>query len=167
MRLSRATLRNIHENLFWAFIYNVIGIPLAAGAWIGLLGWEMNPMFGAAAMSLSSVCVVTNALRLNLVSLKKKTRKKKDPEVRTVLSEEFVKKEKEEMSENKVTLHIKGMMCPHCEMTVRNALEAIDGVQSADVSHTEGRAGGTLSSKVPTETLKKAVEGKGYQVTEA
>ena len=167
VRLSRATLRNIHENLFWAFIYNVIGIPLAAGAWIGLLGWEMNPMFGAAAMSLSSVCVVTNALRLNLVSLKKKTRKKKDPEVRTVLSEEFVKKEKEEMSENKVTLHIKGMMCPHCEMTVRNALEAIDGVQSADVSHTEGRAVVTLSAKVPTETLKKAVEGKGYQVTEA
>ena len=111
--------------------------------------------------------MVTNSLRLNLVALKKKTRKNKDPEVRTVLSEEFVKKEKEEMSENKVTLHLKGRMGPPCEMTVRNALEAIDGVQSADVSHTEGRAVVTLSAKVPTETLKKAVEGKGYQVTEA
>lgn len=161
IRLSRKTLRNIHENLFWAFIYNIIGIPLAAGVFIPIFGWRLNPMFGAAAMSLSSVCVVTNALRLNFVKIfsskhDKKIRRKKALKNKNDIN----KKEKSAMTK---TLNIEGMMCPHCEATVKKALEELDGVMSAEVSHTEGKAEVTLSKDVPIEALQKAVEDKGYK----
>ncbi len=148
IRLSRGTLRNIHENLFWAFIYNVIGIPLAAGVWIPLFHWQLNPMFGAAAMSLSSFCVVTNALRLNLLKIRHKDSKNKKTE------------------ENKMekTMKIKGMMCSHCEARVKGCLEALTGVQSAAVSHKKGTAVVTLSEAVSDETLAKAVAEQGYEV---
>jgi len=151
--LSRATLRNIHQNLFWAFIYNIIGIPLAAGAFIALFGWELNPMFGAAAMSLSSFCVVSNALRLNLVRIHGKQQK--------IRAEEPIKEEIKPMEK---TLKIEGMMCPHCEAHVKKALEAIEGVASAVPSHKEGKAVVTLSADVADEVLKKAVEDAGYTV---
>ena len=138
VRLSRATLTNIHENLFWAFFYNVIGIPLAAGLWYPLLGWKLNPMFGAAAMSLSSFCVVTNALRLNLC--------------------------REEKSMTK-TMNIEGMMCGHCEARVKKALEALDAVSEAAVSHESGTAVVTLSSDISDEKLKETVEAEDYKVT--
>ena len=154
IRLSRATLRNIHENLFWAFFYNVIGIPLAAGVWIPIFGWTLNPMFGAAAMSLSSFCVVSNALRLNLFKLHDAGKDKKIKK----------KQHKEEPSMEK-TMKIEGMMCGHCEATVKKALEAVDGVASAEVSHTSGTAVVTLSKPVENDTLKKAVEDKDYKVT--
>lgn len=154
IRLSRAALRNIHENLFWAFIYNVIGIPLAAGIWIPLFGLKLNPMFGAAAMSLSSFCVVTNALRLNLIKVHDPHR---DRKIKTKTS-----KEKNTM---KKTIKIEGMMCGHCEATVKKALEAIPSVESADVSHEKGTAVVMLSADTPYETLKKAVEDKDYTVT--
>ncbi len=154
IRLSRATLRNIHENLFWAFFYNVIGIPLAAGVWIPIFGWTLNPMFGAAAMSLSSFCVVSNALRLNLFKLHDAGKDKKIKK----------KHHKEEPSMEK-TMKIEGMMCGHCEATVKKALEAVDGVASAEVSHTSGTAVVTLSKPVENDTLKKAVEDKDYKVT--
>ena len=150
IRLSRATLRNIRENLFWAFIYNVIGIPLAAGAFIPLFGWELNPMFGAAAMSLSSFCVVSNALRLNLVNPESDRHDRK-----------IKQKEKKTMTK---TMEIKGMMCPHCEARVKKALEAVDGVQEAEVSHTAGKAVVTLDKAVDSAVLKKAVEDQDYQV---
>ena len=140
IRLSRATLKNIHENLFWAFIYNVIGIPLAAGVWIPLFGWELNPMFGAAAMSLSSFCVVTNALRLNLFN------------------------KKQEVNKMEKKMIIKGMMCGHCEATVKKTLESLDGVTQAIVSHEQGTAVVTLSKDVADDILKKAVEEKDYVV---
>ena len=168
IRLSRATLRNIRENLFWAFFYNIIGIPLAAGCLIGLLGWQMNPMFGAAAMSLSSFCVVSNALRLNLFQLysPKRDRQTAKPiaadTLRTLLEE--ISTEKEESSMTK-TLTIEGMMCGHCEAHVRKALEAINGVVSAEVSHTNGTAIITLSQEIAEDTLKSAVENEGYTVT--
>ncbi len=241
IRLSRATLTNIHENLFWAFFYNVIGIPLAAGCYIHLFGWTLNPMFGAAAMSLSSFCVVTNALRLNLVNIRstKHDRKRKSSvkpiEVKAEETEsvpdvlikvdgmmcghcearvkmalealDFVKeakpsfekgtvevtlsananesemkkaiedndykvlsfsyKNKSNTEENKMTktMKIEGMMCPHCEATVKKTLEAIEGVEVAEVSHEKGTAVVTLSSEVSNENLKSAVEGKGYDVT--
>ncbi len=158
IRLSRATLRNIHENLFWAFIYNVIGIPLAAGVWIQAFGWQMNPMFGAAAMSLSSFCVVTNALRLNLCRLYDGRR---DRKIRT---KDTAKKEKEKKTMKK-TMKIEGMMCNHCEATVKKALEAIEQVAQAEVSHEAGTAVVTLSAPVADEVLKKAVEDKEYTVT--
>lgn len=154
IRLSRATLRNIHENLFWAFFYNVIGIPLAAGVWIPLLGWQLNPMFGAAAMSLSSFCVVSNALRLNFFKLRSAKRDKKIKPL---------KGNKEEKSMEK-TLKIDGMMCPHCEATVKKTLEAIDGVESVTASHTEKQAVITLSKEVSDDILKKAIEDQGYTV---
>lgn len=154
IRLSRKTLRNIHQNLFWAFIYNIIGIPLAAGVWIPVFGWTLNPMFGAFAMSLSSFCVVTNALRLNLVNIHKDKKYKKS---------KSTKKEKEKKTMTK-TLNIKGMMCPHCEGTVKKALEEIDGVISADVSHKTGTAIVTLEFDVSENILKKAVTDKGYEV---
>ena len=155
IRLSRATIRNIHQNLFWAFIYNLIGIPLAAGAYIHAFGWELNPMFGAAAMSLSSFCVVTNALRLNLVNIHDASKDKMIKKPATPA--------KEEKSMEK-TMKIEGMMCPHCEATVKKALEAIDGVESAAVSHEQDQAVVTLSAAVADEVLKKAVEDKDYKV---
>ena len=156
IRLSRATLRNIHENLFWAFFYNVIGIPLAAGVWIPLFGWTLNPMFGAAAMSLSSFCVVSNALRLNLFKLHDAGKDKKINRH---------SKHKEETTMVK-TMKIEGMMCGHCEAAVKKALEAIDGVVSAEVSHTDGTAVVTLSKSVENAALRKAVEDKDYTVTD-
>lgn len=154
IRLSRGTLRNIHENLFWAFIYNVIGIPLAAGVWIPIFGWTLSPMFGAAAMSLSSFCVVTNALRLNFLNIKSSKRDRK-------IKNKTNKKEKNTMT---TTLKINGMMCPHCEATVKTALESIDGVTSAEVSHESGTAVVTLSKEVSEDVLKEAVVDKGYTV---
>ena len=166
IRLSRATLRNIHENLFWAFFYNVIGIPLAAGAWIHLLGWEMNPMFGAAAMSLSSFCVVTNALRLNLFRIRstKHDHKRKNHAKQTVVpAAENHKNHKEENPMEK-TMKIEGMMCGHCEARVKKCLEALPGVEKAKVSHVSGTAVLTLSAPVEDALLKKTVEDQGYQV---
>ena len=154
IRLSRATLRNIHENLFWAFFYNVIGIPLAAGVWIPIFGWMLNPMFGAAAMSLSSFCVVSNALRLNLFKLHDAGKDKK-----------IKKKHHKEETTMEKTMKIEGMMCGHCEAAVKKALEAVDGVASAEVSHTSGTAVVTLSKPVDSAVLKKAVEDKDYKVT--
>ena len=155
IRLSRATLKNIHENLFWAFFYNTIGIPLAAGVFIPLFGLKLNPMFGAAAMSLSSFCVVTNALRLNLFKLHdagkdKKIRKRRHKEVKPM----------------EKTMKIEGMMCPHCEGRVKKTLEALDGVTGAEVSHTSGTAVVTMSTPVADDVLKKAVEDQGYPVLE-
>ena len=157
IRLSRATLHNIHENLFWAFIYNIIGIPLAAGVYISLLGWQLNPMFAAAAMSLSSFSVVTNALRLNFVKIydPKHDHKIKN---KVQLEKETTKMEK--------TLKIEGMMCGHCEMHVKKALEAISGVTKAEVSHTDGKAVVTLDKSVDDAILIKAVDDEGYKVTD-
>ena len=157
IRLSRATLRNIHENLFWAFFYNTIGIPLAAGVFIPL-GLTLNPMFGAAAMSLSSFCVVSNALRLNLFKLRDASRDKK---IKPIELNTF----KEETTMEK-TMKITGMMCGHCEATVKKTLETIPGVSAAAVSHENGTAVVTLSAPVEDAALKKAVEDKGYTVTE-
>ena len=166
IRLSRATLRNIHENLFWAFFYNVIGIPLAAGAWIHLLGWEMNPMFGAAAMSLSSFCVVTNALRLNLFRIcsTKHDHKRKNHAKQTVAKTAEDHKENKEETSMEKTMKIEGMMCGHCEARVKKCLEALPGVEKAEVSHVSGTAVLTLSAPVDDALLKKTVEDQGYQV---
>ena len=166
IRLSRATLRNIHENLFWAFFYNVIGIPLAAGAWIHLLGWEMNPMFGAAAMSLSSFCVVTNALRLNLFHIRstKHDHKRKNHAKQTVAKTAEDHKENKEETSMEKTMKIEGMMCGHCEARVKKCLEALPGVEKAEVSHVSGTAVLTLSAPVDDALLKKTVEDQGYQV---
>lgn len=208
IRLSRRTLRNIRENLFWAFFYNVIGIPLAAGVFIKLFGWRLNPMFGAAAMSLSSFCVVTNALRLNLVKLhttekiqteeeQKATQEQQTAEELQMSQEQKMTQEKQTAEENKTleekpetkelretknsirsskenrkmenntkTLKIEGMMCGHCEATVKKALEALEGVTEAQVSHEQGTAVVTLTGEVDNEVLKKAVEDKDYTVTE-
>lgn len=155
IKLGRATLRNIHENLFWAFIYNAIGIPIAAGVFIPIFGWRLNPMFAAAAMSLSSFCVVTNALRLNFVKIRKNNIKTETVET---IEKENVKMEK--------IIKIEGMMCPHCEATVKKTLEQLDGVTQAVASHEKGTAVVTLENDVPFETLKKAVEDKGYTVIE-
>ena len=155
IRLSRKTLKNIHENLFWAFIYNIIGIPLAAGAWIALLSWELNPMFGAAAMSLSSFCVVTNALRLNLVNIHDGRKDKKH---------KIKLEKKEEETDMTKTMKIEGMMCGHCEARVKKTLEAFEQVEEAVVSHTEGTAVLTLSAEVSNDELKKAIEDQDYTV---
>ena len=159
IRLSRATLRNIHENLFWAFFYNVVGIPLAAGLWYPLFGWKLNPMFGAAAMSLSSFCVVTNALRLNWFNMhdagKDKKRKHKKYESKM-----------QEVSKMKKTMKIEGMMCGHCEARVKKALEALSEVETAEVSHETGTAVVTLKAETADEVLKKAVEDQDYKVLE-
>ena len=177
IRLSRATLRNIHENLFWAFFYNIIGIPLAAGVWIPLSGWQLNPMFGAAAMSLSSFCVVTNALRLNLFRMYDvgKDRRIKNAvtgqtaaaaakEPDDALEKKSETNQKKENETMKKTMKINGMMCGHCEARVKKALEAVEGVQEAVVSHEAGNAVVTLSSDVADEVLKKAVEDQDYEV---
>ncbi len=183
IRLSRRTLRNIHENLFWAFIYNIIGIPLAAGVWIPLFGWQLNPMFGAAAMSLSSFCVVTNALRLNLVKIHnsgrdRNRRKHIDAaagDKNAILNENEATNEngitennKKESEENKMTktMKIEGMMCGHCEARVKKALEALNQVEQAEVSHEKGSAVVTLKETVTDEVLKKAVEDQDYKVTD-
>ena len=171
IRLSRATLRNIHENLFWAFIYNVIGIPLAAGIWIPLFGWKLNPMFGAAAMSLSSFCVVTNALRLNFFDMynAKKDKKVKNEvildalEEETILEQPEIKEEKENELMEK-TIEIKGMMCGHCEATVKKALEKLPGVEEAIVSHEAGTAVVKMSEEVADDVLRSTVEDKDYEV---
>ncbi|MCI8672503.1 MAG: heavy metal translocating P-type ATPase [Lachnospiraceae bacterium] len=154
IRLSRATLRNIHENLFWAFFYNIIGIPLAAGVWIPLFGCQLNPMFGAAAMSLSSFCVVTNALRLNLVSIHdgSKDKKRKTNQNQT------------EVTEMTKTMNIEGMMCGHCEARVKKCLEALEQVTEAVVSHEAGTAVVTLVEDVSDDVLKNAVEAQDYKV---
>ncbi len=156
IRLSRRTLRNIHENLFWAFFYNVIGIPLAAGVWIPLFGWQLNPMFGAAAMSLSSFCVVTNALRLNLVDIYSTKRDRKRPG-----DKGMVKEGEEKMTK---TMKIEGMMCGHCEARVKKCLEALEQVTEAAVSHEAGTAVLTLNAEVSDEILKKTVEDQDYKV---
>ncbi len=162
VRLSRATLTNIHENLFWAFFYNVIGIPLAAGLWYPLLGWKLNPMFGAAAMSLSSFCVVTNALRLNLCRVyDPKHDRKATPDRKNKTNKPS---ESEEKSMTK-TMNIEGMMCGHCEARVKKALEALDAVSEAAVSHESGTAVVTLSSDISDEKLKETVEAEDYKVT--
>ena len=165
IRLSRAALRNIHENLFWAFIYNVIGIPLAAGVWIPLFGWKLNPMFGAAAMSLSSFCVVTNALRLNLFKLHNAGRdhKRKDAIAVDIISDNSNNKKEEDNKMTK-TIYIEGMMCGHCEAHVKKALEAIDGVAEAQASHEKGTAVVTLTADVADDVLTKAVEEQDYKV---
>lgn len=173
IRLSRATLRNIHENLFWAFFYNVIGIPLAAGVYIHLLGWQLNPMFGAAAMSLSSFCVVTNALRLNWCKVydSKRDRKIKSKYAMSVSVPRGVQQDtdeanhKEDMTMEK-TMKIEGMMCGHCEAAVKKALEALDGVSEAIVSHEKGTAIVKLNADVADDVLKETVEAKDYKVTE-
>lgn len=163
LRLSRGTLKNIHENLFWAFIYNVIGIPLAAGIWIPVFGWQLNPMFGAAAMSLSSFCVVTNALRLNFLKIHDAGRdKKKRKQTKKGQKNDF-KKESEENNMKK-TMKIEGMMCGHCEATVKKALETLEQVSAAEVSHKDGTAVVTLQADISDEELKKAVEEKDYTV---
>lgn len=155
IRLSRKSLTNIKENLFWAFIYNIIGIPLAAGVWIPITGWTLNPMFGAAAMSLSSFCVVMNALRLNFVNITSPKSDKKIKEANIDYTEEFKMKK---------TIKIDGMMCPHCEAAVKKALEAIDGVTSASASHTEKQATVELSKDVDTTVLEQAVVDAGYTI---
>ena len=172
IRLSRAVLRNIHENLFWAFIYNVIGIPIAAGVWYHWFGLKLNPMFGAAAMSLSSFCVVTNALRLNFVKVystkrdKNKNHKKNQnqQDVQIVVDTDVMAEKQEENDMEKV-IEIKGMMCGHCEAHVKKALEALEGVASAEASHEKGTAVVQLSGSVDDAVLKKAVEEEGYEVT--
>ena len=168
IRLSRATLRNIHENLFWAFFYNVIGIPLAAGVWIPLFGWELNPMFGAAAMSLSSFCVVTNALRLNLTKIRQgECRKGKKASAQLAENAAVTERcRKQERKEDRMTrtMKIEGMMCGHCEARVKKCLEALSGVSEAVVSHETGTAVVTLCTEVSDEVLKKAVEEQDYKV---
>ena len=151
IRLSRATLRNIHENLFWAFFYNIIGIPLAAGVWYPIFGWKLNPMFGAAAMSLSSFCVVTNALRLNLFRMYDASKDKKMK----------MKKENKKMTK---TMKIEGMMCGHCEARVKKYLEALPEVEEAVVSHEAGTAELTLNAEISDDILKKTVEDQDYTV---
>jgi len=171
VRLGRKTLKNIHENLFWAFFYNVICIPVAAGAYIKLFGWALNPMLGAAAMSLSSFCVVTNALRLNLFDAG--DRKKSGPDKTTsslqggadaAAPDNNTINESEEKLMQK-TMKIEGMMCPHCEAAVKKALEALEGVDAAEVSHEAGTAVVSMSAEVADAVLKEAVEAKDYKVT--
>ena len=152
IRLSRASLRNIKENLFWAFIYNAVGIPLAAGVFVNIFGWTLDPMFGAAAMSLSSFCVVTNALRLNFVKVHDPAHDRKI---------HHTHKEEKTME---VTMKIEGMMCGHCEAAVKKALEAVPTVESAEVSHEKGTAVVRLTADTPFDVLKKAVEDKDYKV---
>ncbi|MDO4438270.1 MAG: heavy metal translocating P-type ATPase [Eubacteriales bacterium] len=160
IRLSRQVLKNIHENLFWAFFYNALGIPLAMGVFIGITGWELNPMFGAAAMSLSSFCVVTNALRLNLFNIYDKKRDKKQNKKINIALDDI----KEENKMTTKTMEIKGMMCGHCEAHVKKALEAINGVSTAEVSHTEGTAVVSMDTDIDNEILKNAVTEEGYEV---
>lgn len=153
IRMSRATLKNIHENLFWAFFYNCVGIPLAMGVWIPIFGWKLNPMFGAAAMSLSSFCVVSNALRLNFFDMH---RADKDKKIKPI--------EREEIQNMEKTLKVKGMMCPHCEARVKKVVEKIPGVESAVASHTEGTVVITMTEEVDLAVIKEAIEDQDYKV---
>ena len=164
VRLSRLTLRNIHQNLFWAFIYTIIGIPLAAGVWIHLLGWQLNPMFGAAAMSLSSFCVVTNALTLNLFDIRntRHDRKRKRIDIPQIINE--IEEDDKEEPGMKKTIKIEGMMCKHCEASVKGSLESLDGVKGAKVSHEKGTAVVKLADDVADDVLRKAVEDKDFKV---
>ncbi len=162
IRLSRAALRNIHENLFWAFFYNAVGIPLAAGLWYPVFGWKLNPMFGAAAMSLSSFCVVTNALRLNWFDMYNAKKDKKVKNAVSIIPEESDENKEENKMEK--TMKIEGMMCGHCEARVKKALESLEQVESAAVSHEAGTAVVTLKSDVADDVLKKAVEDQDYKV---
>lgn len=168
IRLSRATLRNIHENLFWAFFYNVIGIPLAAGIWIPIFGWELNPMFGAAAMSLSSFCVVSNALRLNFIKVQDPSKDKKKKNAfsmdRNIQIKDNEGKENREDTNMTKTMKINGMMCAHCEARVKKTLEALEQVAEATVSHEQGTAVVTLNADISDEDLKNAVEAQDYEV---
>ena len=175
IRLSRATLKNIHENLFWAFFYNIIGIPLAAGVWYPIFGWKLNPMFGAAAMSLSSFCVVTNALRLNFFSMynaskDKKLRKNKKTQETLRFKEDLQIKPNNENKQRKdektmeKTMEIKGMMCEHCEARVKKSLEKLDAVSEAIVSHEAGTAIVKLNEMIDDDILKKTVEDQDYEV---
>lgn len=164
VRLSRGTIRNIHENLFWAFFYNIIGIPLAAGVYISLLGWQMNPMFGAAAMSLSSFCVVTNALRLNLLNIHDPKHDKRASDRRAKDRRTHSKNGNDTSGEETVTLKIEGMMCSHCEASVKNALEGVDGVISAVADHEKGEAVAVIKSGTKLSKMKKAVKNEGYKV---
>lgn len=163
IRLSRAALRNIHENLFWAFFYNSVGIPLAAGVFVSLLGWKLNPMFGAAAMSLSSFCVVVNALRLNLFKIGDSS---KDRKIKNAAASRIITEVTDEREENIMikTMKIEGMMCGHCEARVKKTLEAIEGVAEAKVNFQSGTAEVTLKNEVSDETLKTAVEEQDYKV---
>ena len=163
IRMSRQTLKNIHENLFWAFFYNVIGIPLAAGLFYPLFGWKLNPMFGAAAMSLSSFCVVSNALRLNLFSMYDAHKDKKEHKIINLPVFDNQVEEKENVNMEK-TMEIKGMMCMHCSGRVKNALETLDGVTEAIVSHEEGNAIVKMSEEIADEVLTKIVTDQGYEV---
>ena len=167
VRLSRATLRNIHENLFWAFFYNVIGIPLAAGVWIPIFGWTLNPMFGAAAMSLSSFCVVTNALRLNLFKIHDT---KKDKKIKQATSIEIKndynnKKEKEQKTMVKVTVNVEGMMCGHCEAHVNEAIKKAFGVEDVVSSHENNTTVFTAPEKVDEDKIRQTIKDAGYEVT--
>ena len=153
IRMSRATLKNIHENLFWAFFYNCVGIPLAMGVWIPIFGWKLNPMFGAAAMSISSFCVVSNALRLNFFDMH---RADKDKKIKPI--------EREEIQNMEKTLKVKGMMCPHCEARVKKVVEKIPGVESAVASHTEGTVVITMTEDVDLAVIKEAIEDQDYKV---
>ena len=164
IRLSRATLRNVRENLFWAFCYNTLGIPLAAGLFFSLWGWELNPMFGAAAMSLSSFCVVSNALRLNLVNIRNSNRYRRRAKTYTPIPNNITETKESEDTTMKKTMKIKGMMCPHCEAHVVKALEALEGVANATADHNTDTALVTLSSPVEDAVLKAAVEAEGYSV---
>ncbi len=157
IRLGRKTLQNIHQNLFWAFFYNIIGIPLAAGVWIPVFGWELNPMFGAAAMSLSSFCVVSNALRLNLIDIYDASKDKK------LVTKIKTEQEREEKLMEK-TIKIEGMMCPHCEARVKKVLEALPQVEEAKVSHVEGIAVVVLNEAVEADLLKQTIEAQDYKV---
>ena len=166
VRLSRATLRNIHENLFWAFFYNIIGIPLAAGVWIPVFGWTLNPMFGAAAMSLSSFCVVTNALRLNLFKIHEKKKDKKISQATSIkIKNDYNIKEKEQKTMIKVTVNVEGMMCPHCEAHVNEAVKKAFGVEDVVSSHENKTTVFTAPEKVDEEKVRQTIKDAGYEVT--
>ena len=166
VRLSRATLRNIHENLFWAFFYNIIGIPLAAGVWIPVFGWTLNPMFGAAAMSLSSFCVVTNALRLNLFKIHDTKKDKKISQATSIkIKNDYNIKEKEQKTMIKVTVNVEGMMCPHCEAHVNEAVKKAFGVEDVVSSHENKTTIFTAPEKVDEEKVRQTIKDAGYEVT--
>ncbi len=162
IRLSRATLRNIHQNLFWAFFYNIIGIPVAAGVWVSVTGWTLNPIFAAAAMSLSSFCVVSNALRLNLCRV---ADARGDKSLRHPAAALELPKPAPVCAEKTRTIGITGMMCPHCERMVKKVLEGLEGVESAAASHEKGEAVVTLAAPVADEAMRGVIEAAGYQVT--